>query len=51
MKERNFRMTDAFELMQWLSVMHPEIFKQWVAVKDVERSVEDDYEEVESDGL
>lgn len=46
-RKHHFRMTDAFEFMAWINNMHPQVFKEWVALKDIERSVEDDYEEVQ----
>lgn len=45
----HFRHTDAMEFLAWVNVMYPKVFKEWVAIKDVERSVE--IESEEDDGL
>lgn len=45
-KRYHFRHTDAMEFLAWANVMYPQVFKEWVAIKDVERSVEDPEEEV-----
>lgn len=35
MDRRHYGLGEAYHLMQWLSEVHPEIFKEWVAVQDV----------------
>lgn len=50
-KKYYFKSDDAVDFMIWATKMYPNVFKEWKAVKDIERSVEDDLEEVESDGV
>lgn len=35
MDRKHFGLSQAYHLMHWLSEVHPQIFKEWVAVQDV----------------
>ena len=41
---------DAYDFLIWANGMYPKIFKEWVALKDIERSVEHDEEEDDVNG-
>ena len=38
---------DRIELEDWLEEAHPEVFKQFQAIRDIERSVQPAYDDVE----
>lgn len=37
-------MGDAYNFVAWVSKMHPEVFKEWKSIIDIQRSVEDEDE-------
>lgn len=50
MNSKHFGIGQAYHLMHWLSEVHPEIFKEFVAVNDVmnKANERDDDDEVEA---
>lgn len=36
---------DAYDFLIWANAMYPQVFKEWVALKDIEHSVEIEDEE------
>ena len=41
MNRKHFGIGQAYHLMHWLSEVHPQVFKEWVAVQDVIHKVKE----------
>jgi hypothetical protein len=54
MNRKHFGLGQAYHLMHWLSEVHPEVFKEWVAIQDVMNKVNEPdgmiVDEMESEG-
>ena len=40
MSKFKMMMNDAYNFMIWVNEVHPEVFKEWKAIHDIQRSVE-----------
>jgi hypothetical protein len=41
MNKRNFGISEAYQFMAWASEAYPKVFKEWVMINDIKKSVED----------
>lgn len=43
-KKFHISMSDAYNFVAWVSKMHPDVFKEWKSIIDIQRSVENNEE-------